>query len=209
MQAPRPEPKMSTDTKMDVSFWEKLGDGLSAFSEGVGRFLLRLFGSSNVRYIRKLGYIRPPKPGAEHTVIPGSLLDQVNVLEEQMRALSDDDLRQTTPKLRAKLAGGAHLDDLLPEAFAACREAARRTKNMRHFDVQILRGVVLHRGNIAEMVTAEGKTLVATLPAYLNGLTGKGVHIVTVNDYLARRDCEWMLPIFQALGITCGFIQSE
>src|SRR5207248_4523050 len=133
----------------------------------------------------------------------------VNSLEEQMRALSDDDLRQTTPKLRAKLAGGVHLEDLLPEAFAACREAARRTKNMRHFDVQILGGVVLHRGNIAEMVTGEGKTLVATLPACLNALEQKGVHIVTVNDYLARRDCEWMLPIFQGVGISAGYIQSD
>ena len=97
----------------------------------------------------------------------------------------------------------------MPEAFAACREAGRRTKNMRHFDVQILGGVVLHRGNIAEMVTGEGKTLVATLPAYLNALEGKGVHVVTVNDYLARRDCEWMLPIYQALGVTAGYIQSD
>ena len=97
----------------------------------------------------------------------------------------------------------------MPEAFAACREAALRTKNMRHFDVQILGGIVLHRGNIAEMVTGEGKTLVATLPAYLNALEGKGVHIVTVNDYLARRDCEWMMPIYKALGITAGYIQSD
>src|SRR5207244_6389033 len=99
--------------------------------------------------------------------------------------------------------------EMLTEALAACREAAFRTKNMRHFDVQILGGVVLHRGNIAEMVTGEGKTLVATLPAYLNALEQKGVHIVTVNDYLARRDCEWMSPIYISLGITCGFIQSD
>ena len=118
-----------------------------------------------------------------------------------MKALSDDELKGLTPKFRERLAKGETLDDLLPEAFAACREAARRTKNMRHFDVQIVGGVVLHRGNIAEMVTGEGKTLVATLPAYLNALDGKGVHVVTVNDYLARRDCEWMLPIYHALGV--------
>ncbi len=200
---------MSSEASMDVSFWEKLSDGLSAFSEGVGKLLLRLFGSSNERYIRSLGYIRASSPGALHTVIPGSLLAQVNDWEEKMRTLSDDELRALTPKFRERLAQGATLDDLLPEAFAACREAARRTKNMRHFDVQILGGIVLHRGNIAEMVTGEGKTLVATLPAYLNALEGKGVHIVTVNDYLARRDCEWMTPIYKALGVTAGYIQSD
>ncbi len=179
---------MSTDVKMDVSIWEKLGDGLSAFSEGFSKFLTRLFGSSNERYVHSLGYVRP-KSGGQHTVIPGSLLDQVNKLEEKMQALSDEELKGLTPKFRERLAKGETLDDLLPEAFAACREAAKRTKNMRHFDVQILGGIVLHRGNIAEMVTGEGKTLVATLPAYLNALEGKGVHVVTVNDYLARRDC--------------------
>ncbi len=200
---------MSTDTKMEISFWDKLGDGISAFSETFSRMLTRVFGSSNERYIRKLGYIRPSKPGAERTVVPGSLLDQVNSLEEKMRALSDEQIRELTPEFRNRLVAGASLEDLLPYAFAACREVARRTKNMRHFDVQILGGVVLHRGNIAEMVTGEGKTLVATLPAYLNALGAKGVHIVTVNDYLARRDCEWMLPIYRALGITAGFIQSD
>ncbi|MHB1426490.1 MAG: preprotein translocase subunit SecA [Gemmataceae bacterium] len=202
---------MSSETSMDVGFWEKLGDGLSTFSEGVGTFLLSLFGSSNERYIRSLGYIRAANSaaGATHTVIPGSLLEQVNELEEKMHALSDDELKGLTPKLRERLAQGEALDDLLPEAFAACREAALRTKNMRHFDVQILGGIVLHRGNIAEMVTGEGKTLVATLPAYLNALEQKGVHVVTVNDYLARRDCEWMMPIYKALGVTAGYIQSE
>src|SRR5207244_1146697 len=101
---------------------------------------------------------------------------------------------------------GATLDELLPEAFAACREAAFRSKNMRHFDVQILGGIVLHRGNIAEMVTGEGKTLVATLPTYLNALDGKGVHVVTVNDYLARRDSDWMGKLYKALGLTVGVI---
>jgi preprotein translocase subunit SecA len=200
---------MTTETTMDVSFLERLGDGLSSFSENVGKFLMRLFGSSNERYVRKLGYIRSNAPGVTHTVIPGSLLAQVNDLEEKMRSLSDDELKALTPKFRERLAQGATLEDLLPEAFAACREAGRRTKNMRHFDVQILGGVVLHRGNIAEMVTGEGKTLVATLPAYLNALEGKGVHVVTVNDYLARRDCEWMSPIYRALGVSAGFIQSD
>ncbi|MFO0926626.1 MAG: preprotein translocase subunit SecA [Gemmataceae bacterium] len=201
---------MSTEQgKMDSGFWDKLGDGLSAFSDGVSRFLTRLFGSSNERYIRKLGYIRPSRPGEPHTVIPGSLLAQINSYEEKMRALSDEELRGLTPKFREKLAQGATLDDLLPEAFAACREAGRRTKNMRHFDVQMLGGIVLHRGNIGEMVTGEGKTLVATLPAFLNALEGKGVHIITVNDYLARRDCEWMLPIYRALGVSAGFIQAD
>ena len=201
---------MSTaNTTMEASFWEKLGDRLSGLSDNVGRFLLRLFGSSNERYIRKLGYIAGRKPGEAPTITPGLLLDQVNKLEERMHALSDAELAALTPIFRERLAKGETLDDLLPEAFAACREAALRTKNMRHYDVQILGGIVLHRGAIAEMVTGEGKTLVATLPAYLNGLTGKGVHVVTVNDYLARRDCEWMLPIYRALGLTAGFIQSE
>ena len=126
-----------------------------------------------------------------------------------MQALTDEQLRGTAAAFRERLAKGETLDDMLPEAFAACREAGWRTKNMRHFDVQMLGGIVLHRGNIAEMVTGEGKTLVATLPAYLNALEGKGVHIVTVNDYLARRDCEWMSPIYHALGITAGYIQSD
>src|SRR5262249_34028857 len=120
---------MSTETSMDVGFWEKLGDGLSAFSEGVGKFLMRLFGSSNERYVRSLGYVRAATPGATHTVIPGSLLAQVNELEDKMRALSDDELKVLTPKYRERLAKGETLDDLLPEAFAACREAAFRTKN--------------------------------------------------------------------------------
>src|SRR2546423_6421580 len=126
-----------------------------------------------------------------------------------MQVLSDAELKELTPKFRDRLKNGETLDDLLPEAFAAVREAGKRFKNMRHFDVQILGCIVLHRGNIAEMVTGEGKTLVATLPAYLNALESKGVHVVTVNDYLARRDCEWMLPIYNALGISAGYIQSD
>ncbi len=202
---------MATDTttSMDVGFWEKLGDGLSAVSEGVSRLLTRVLGSSTDRYVRKLGYVRASDPTNPYTVTPGSLLAQINELEPKTQALSDDELRQTAPRLRERLRQGAALDDLLPEAFAATREAGRRTKNMRHFDTQMLGGVVLHRGNIAEMVTGEGKTLVATLPAVLNALAGKGVHVITVNDYLARRDCEWMLPIYRAVGISAGFIQSD
>src|SRR6266851_10342143 len=199
----------SEATTMDVSFFEKLGDGLSATSEAIANFLTRVLGSSNERHIRRLGYIGSKNSSGTYKVIPGLLLHQVNVLEEKMKSLSDEELKALTPAFRERLAQGATLDDLLPEAYAACREAARRTKNMRDFDVQILGGIVLHRGNIAEMVTGEGKTLVATLPAYLNALPQKGVHIVTVNDYLARRDCEWMSPIYHALGISCGFIQSD
>src|SRR5438093_181698 len=198
---------MATDTAMDVGLWDKFGDAMTAFSEWTSRSLTRLFGSSNERYIRSLGYIRTND--GSYTVTPGSHLAQVNALEPKMKALSDEELRNLTPQLRERLKKGETLEDLLPEAFAACREAAFRTKNMRHFDVQILGGVVLHRGNIAEMVTGEGKTLVATLPAYINALAPKGVHVVTVNDYLARRDCEWMSPIYTALGLTAGYIQSE
>ena len=198
-----------SNAKMDATLWDKLGDGLTSIQEGFGRLLTGLFGSSNERTIRSLGYVRAPRPGVPHTVVPGSLLDQINGFEDAMKALSPEGLAGVTAKLREKLAGGAKLDDLLPEAFAACREAARRTKNMRHFDVQMVGGIVLHRGNIAEMVTGEGKTLVATLPAYLNALERKGVHIITVNDYLARRDCEWMLPIYRALGVTASYIQSD
>jgi preprotein translocase subunit SecA len=194
---------------VDTNFWEKLSDGLSAFSEGVGKFFLNLFGSSNERIIRSLGYVRASQPGAVHTVIPGSLLAQVNDLEKVYQAMSDEELRGTAARLREKLANGAKLDDLLPDSFAATREAARRTKGMRHFDSQILGGIVLHRGNIAEMSTGEGKTLVATLPAVLNALTGMGVHVITVNDYLARRDCEWMLPIYRAVGVSAAYIQSD
>jgi preprotein translocase subunit SecA len=200
---------MANEKSLDVSIWEKIGDGISAFSEGFAGFLTRLLGSSNERYVRKLGYIRPRRAGEAPRITPGSLLDRVNALEEKTRTLSDAELKEQSNKFRQRLKDGETLDDILPEAFAACREAGRRAKNMRHFDVQILGGIVLHRGNIAEMVTGEGKTLVATLPAYLNALEGKGVHVITVNDYLARRDCEWMLPIYQMLGVTAGYIQSD
>jgi len=143
---------MATETNIDVSIWEKLGDGLSAFAEGSARLLTRLLGSSNERYVRKLGYLPSHDPSTPPRVVPGGMLAQVNELEERMRAMSPEELMALTPQFRERLARGASLDDLLPEAFAACREAALRTKNMRHFDVQILGGIVLHGGNIAEMV---------------------------------------------------------
>ncbi|MFN7001358.1 MAG: preprotein translocase subunit SecA, partial [Elioraea tepidiphila] len=130
----------------------------------------------------------------------------INALEPKMKALSDEALRNQTVLFRERLAKGETLDDLLPEAFATVREAAVRTLGQRHFDVQLIGGIVLHEGKIAEMKTGEGKTLVATLPAYLNALSGKGVHIVTVNDYLARRDAEWMGQIYRFLGLTVGVI---
>jgi preprotein translocase subunit SecA len=134
---------------------------------------------------------------------------QINALEPEMQQLDDAGLAARTDELRKRVADGEELEDLLPEAFAVCREAARRRLGMRHFDVQLIGGMVLHQGTIAEMATGEGKTLVATLPAYLNALSGKGVHIVTVNDYLAKRDAQWMGPIYQALGLTVGVIQHE
>ncbi|QQG37867.1 MAG: preprotein translocase subunit SecA [Candidatus Kaiserbacteria bacterium] len=138
-----------------------------------------------------------------------SIVPRVNVLEEAVRALSDEALKGKTDEFRARLEKGEMLDDLAPEAFAAVREASRRTLGQRHFDVQLIGGNVLHRGDIAEMRTGEGKTLVATLPAYLNALTRKGVHVVTVNDYLSRRDAVWMGQIYFALGLSVGVLNHE
>ncbi|GAC1546779.1 MAG: preprotein translocase subunit SecA [Candidatus Velthaea sp.] len=135
--------------------------------------------------------------------------ERVNALEPQMQALSDDALTAKTVEFKERLAAGEALDDLLPEAFAVVREAGKRVMNMRHFDVQIMGGQVLHEHKVAEMRTGEGKTLVATLPVYLNALTGKGVHVVTVNDYLAKRDAEWMSPVYTFLGLTVGVIQHD
>ena len=134
---------------------------------------------------------------------------QINALEPDMQHLDDAGLAAKTDELRKRVADGETVDDVLPEAFAVCREAARRRVSMRHFDVQLIGGMVLHEGTIAEMATGEGKTLVATLPAYLNALPARGVHIVTVNDYLAKRDAQWMGPIYQALGLSVGVIQHE
>ncbi|HXF81455.1 MAG TPA: preprotein translocase subunit SecA, partial [bacterium] len=155
--------------------------------------LSRLFGDPTAREVRRL------QP----------LADAVNALDAEYRALSDDALQAKTAQFKERLAAGATLDDLLPEAFAAVREAARRTIGQRHFDVQVLGGIVLHQGKIAEMKTGEGKTLVATLPTYLNALTGRGVHVVTVNDYLSRRDAGWMGPIYRFLGLSVATIAHE
>ncbi|MFN7983435.1 MAG: preprotein translocase subunit SecA [Vicinamibacterales bacterium] len=155
--------------------------------------LAKVIGTQNERDLKKL---RP-------------IVAQVNALESSIRPLSDDALRGKTAEFRERVAKGETLDDLLPEAFAVVREAGRRVLNMRHFDVQLIGGATLHQGRIAEMKTGEGKTLVATLPAYLNALEGKGVHVVTVNDYLARRDSEWMGKIYRFLGMTVGVIQHE
>jgi len=134
------------------------------------------------------------------------LVEKANSIEEEYMALSDEQLTAKTPFFKERLEQGEELDALLPEAFAAAREAARRTVNMRHFDVQLIGGVILHEGKIAEMATGEGKTLVATLPVYLNALTGLGVHVITVNDYLAKRDAEWMGPVYKFLGLSVGVI---
>ncbi len=136
-------------------------------------------------------------------------VERVNALEPAISALSDDELRAKTPYFRERLAAGETLDDMLPEVFAVAREAGKRAAGMRHFDVQIIGGQVLYEGRIAEMKTGEGKTLVATLPVYARALEGRGVHVVTVNDYLARRDAEWMGPIYEALGLTVGIIQHD
>src|ERR1700688_2272812 len=137
------------------------------------------------------------------------MIAAIGELEPRMKELSDQDLAAQTVAFREQLAQGAPLDDLLIPAFATVREAGRRFVNMRHFDVQLIGGIVLHRGKIAEMKTGEGKTLVATLPVYLNALEGKGVHVVTVNDYLAKRDSEWMGRIYKFLALTVGVIAHD
>ena len=132
------------------------------------------------------------------------IVDQINSLEPQFEQLSNEALLAKTAEFRSRLADGETLDDLLPEAFAAVREASKRTNGQRHYDVQLIGGIALHQNKIAEMRTGEGKTLVATLPLYLNALTGRGTHLVTVNDYLARRDARWMAPIYQCPRAQCG-----
>ncbi len=134
---------------------------------------------------------------------------EINLLEEDIKSLSDDELKGKTIEFKQRLTNGETLDDILPEAYAVVREAGRRVLGLRHFDVQLLGGIILHVGQIAEMKTGEGKTLVATLPSYLNALTGKGVHVITVNDYLARRDAEWMGQVHRFLGLSVGLIQSS
>jgi len=156
----------------------------------IGNVLKKVFGSKNERELNKL------KP----------VVEQINALEPEMQALSDDELRAKTQAFRERIDQGDTLDELLPEAFAVVREASVRTLKMRHFDVQLIGGIVLHQEKIAEMKTGEGKTLAATLPVYLNALTGRGVHVVTVNDYLARRDTEWMGSIYNFLGLSVGTV---
>ncbi|MCC6026722.1 MAG: preprotein translocase subunit SecA, partial [Caldimicrobium sp.] len=156
------------------------------------KILQKVVGTKNERELKRL------KP----------IVERINALEPSMQKLSDAELQRKTVEFKERLEKGESLDSLLPEAFAVVRETARRVLGMRHFDVQLMGGIVLHQGKIAEMKTGEGKTLVATLPAYLNALTGKGVHIVTVNDYLAKRDAEWMGPIYRFLGLSVGYITS-
>ena len=153
-------------------------------------WLIKIFGSRNERELKRLA----------------PLIDKINSLEDGMRAKSDSDLKAMTPYLKEKLDAGASLDDILPEAFATVREASQRTLDMRPFDVQLLGGIVLHEGKISEMKTGEGKTLAATMPVYLNALAGKGVHVVTVNDYLAHRDAQWMGAIYRFLGLEVGVV---
>lgn len=159
----------------------------------LGTLIKRVFGSRNERIIRRM------KKNVE----------AINLLEPSYKALSDKELAEKTQVFKTRLNMGESLENVLIEAFATVREVSRRTLGLRHFDVQLIGGMVLHEGNIAEMRTGEGKTLVATLPAYLNALTGKGVHIITVNDYLARRDSEWMKPIYEFLGLTVGVITTN
>ena len=156
-------------------------------------FLSKIFGNANERSVKELEPI----------------VAQINAFEESIKVISDEQLKAKTLEFKERLGSGQTLDDILPEAFALVRETARRTRAERHFDVQIAGGILLHKGSIAEMRTGEGKTLVATLPAYLNALTGKGVHIVTVNDYLSRRDATWMGQVYSALGISVGVINHE
>ncbi|MEC8574533.1 MAG: DEAD/DEAH box helicase, partial [Pseudomonadota bacterium] len=159
---------------------------------GIGTLAKKVFGTPNDRKIKAT---RP-------------LIAQINALEPEFEKLSDEGLIEKTEELRKRALDGTSLDDLLPEAFANVREAAKRALGLRAFDTQLMGGVFLHQGNISEMKTGEGKTLVATFPAYLNALTDKGVHVVTVNEYLAKRDSEWMGKVFAQLGMTTGVIWS-
>lgn len=157
---------------------------------GLGALARKIFGSANDRRIKTL------KP----------TVDAISALEPEMEALTDEQLRAKTDEFREQLANGAKLDDLLVPAFAVVREASRRVLGLRHYDVQLIGAMVLHSGEITEMRTGEGKTLVATAPVYLNALTSRGVHVVTVNDYLATRDIEWMGQVYRFLGLTTGLI---
>ena len=170
--------------------WDKTTDAITAVTERASDGLVRLFGNSNERQIRRM---RP-------------IVARISEMEPAMQALSDAELMAKTAEFKEKLDNGATLDDILVEAFATAREAGKRALKMRHYDVQLIGGMVLHKGSIAEMRTGEGKTLVATLPCYLNALEGKGVHVVTVNDYLAKRDAEWMGKLYNFLGLSVGTV---
>ncbi|MDH3592268.1 MAG: preprotein translocase subunit SecA, partial [Planctomycetota bacterium] len=159
----------------------------------LNKVLTKVFGSKHGRFIKD---VRP-------------LVESINALESSVEPLSDEALAAKTVEFRQRIEAGETVDDLLPEAFAVVREAGKRVLSMRHYDVQLIGGVVLHRGMIAEMKTGEGKTIVATLAGYLNALPGTGVHVVTVNDYLARRDADWMGRIYRFLGMTVGVIQHD
>ena len=158
----------------------------------MANYLTRIFGSRNQRLLRQYSKI----------------VDKINALEEGIQRLDEHQLRARTVEFRKRFADGESLEELLPEAFAVAREASLRALGLRPFDVQLIGGMVLHDGNIAEMRTGEGKTLVATLPAYLNAISGQGVHIVTVNEYLAQRDADWMGPVYEFLGLTVGVTKS-
>ena len=155
--------------------------------------LNKIFGDANEKYIKSL---QPT-------------IEKINSLEKEFESFSNEQLKEKTDKFKERLIKGETLDDILPEAFALVREAAKRTLKQRHFDVQLIGGIVLHQGKIAEMKTGEGKTLAATLPLYLNALEGKGCHLVTVNDYLARSDTVWMGQIYHALGLSMGCLNHE
>jgi len=189
-----------------MEFLDRLGDFLTQLTAMIEGLIRRLFGSSNEREIQRIGFIRD-KAG-NTSIAPGSILDRIQQLEPEFEKFSEGELKSTADRMREKLADGKTLDDLLPEMFAAVRESGKRYLKMRHYDVQMVGGYVLHTGRIAEMVTGEGKTLVSTLPAALNALAGH-VHIVTVNDYLAKRDMEWMGPCHIGLGLKVGAIQSQ
>ncbi|HWI39871.1 MAG TPA: DEAD/DEAH box helicase, partial [Verrucomicrobiae bacterium] len=156
----------------------------------IGSLIKKIVGSKNEREIKRMWPV----------------VHRINAMEPEIARLTDDQLRNKTVEFRERHAKGESLDSLLPEAFAVCREGGKRALGMRHFDVQLIGGMVLHHGKIAEMKTGEGKTLVATLPTYLNAITGRGVHVVTVNDYLAKRDSEWMGKLYNFLGLSVGVI---
>ncbi len=189
-----------------MEFLDRIGDAFGAATGVFERGITKVFGSSNEKRVKELGFTRD-KDGNTH-IAPGSLLDQIDKLAPRYEAMSVDELKQVASGFRERLAKGETLDDLLPEAFAAVRESSWRFLKMRHYPVQLVGGYILHNGMIAEMVTGEGKTLVSTLPAFLNALAGH-VHVITVNDYLAKRDMEWMGPVHMGLGLTVGAIQAN